>query len=110
MARVQSVDDKVVPAFAGGANAHQSEWESASPTDRHERDSLDFCNLSDCEQLVRCLTHIADNRFYLVMTDVPDIVDVFVGTPLGTLITALSVVCFGLNNLYRNTISEVLFF
>ena len=52
-------------------------------------------------------THIAVNRLDLVMTDVPDIVDVFVGTPLGT---ALSVVCFGLINLYRSTISEVLSF
>ena len=35
-------------------------------------------------QLVRCPTHIAGNRLDFVMTDVPDIVDVFVGTPLGT--------------------------
>ena len=43
-----------------------------------------FCNLPGCEQLVRGPTHIAGNRLYLVMTDVPDIVDVVVGTPLGT--------------------------
>ena len=30
------------------------------------------------------VTHIAGNRLYLVMQDAPDIVDVFVGTPLGT--------------------------
>ena len=56
--------------------------ESVSPTDRHGRDALDFCNLSSCMQLVRCPTHIAGIRLDLVMTDVPDIVDVFVGTPL----------------------------
>ena len=44
----------------------------------------DICNLSSCEQLVRCPTHIAGNRVDIVMTDVPDIVDVFVDTPLGT--------------------------
>ena len=33
---------------------------------------------------MRGLTHIAGNRLDLVMTDVPDIVDVVVGTPLGT--------------------------
>ena len=33
---------------------------------------------------MRCLTHIAGNRLDLVMTNVPDIVDVVVGTPLGT--------------------------
>ena len=66
-------------------NAHHSErMESISPTDRHGRDALDFCNLSGCEQLVYCPTHIAGNRLDFVMTDVPDIVDVFVGTPLGT--------------------------
>ena len=54
------------------------------------RDALDFCNLSVCEQLVRCPTHIAGNRLDIVMTDVSEIVDVFVGTPLGT-----SDHCFG---------------
>ena len=57
--------------------------ESVSPTDRHYRDALDFCNLSGSEQLVCCPTHIADNRLDLVMTNGPDL-DVFVGTPLGT--------------------------
>ena len=52
-----------------------SEWlESISPTDRHGRDALDFCNLSGC----------VGNRLDLVMTDASNIVDVFVGTPLGT--------------------------
>ena len=43
-----------------------------------------FCNLSGCELLVRCYTHIAGNRLDVVMTDVPDIADGVVGTPLGT--------------------------
>ena len=64
--------------------------ESVSPTDRRGHDAIDFCNLSGCEQLVRCPTHIASNRFDLVMTCVPDIVDVVVGIPLGT-----SDHCFG---------------
>ena len=50
MARVQSVDNKAVLVFVGDANAHHSEWlESVSPTDRHGRHALAFCNLSDCE-------------------------------------------------------------
>ena len=53
VARVQSVDDKTVFVFVGDSNAHHSEWlESVSPTYRHGRDALDFCNLSGCEQLV----------------------------------------------------------
>ena len=51
-------------------------------TDRLGHDALDFSNQSGCEQLVLCPTHIAGNRLDLVMTDAPDIVDVFVGTPL----------------------------
>ena len=85
MARVQSVDDKAVFVFVSDANAHHSEClESVSPTDQHGHDTLYFCNLLGCKQLVHCPTHIAGNRLDLVMTDVPDIVDVFVGTPLGT--------------------------
>ena len=40
--------------------------------------------MSGCDQLVRCATHITGNRLDLVMTDAPTIVDLFVGTPLGT--------------------------
>ena len=91
--------------FVGDANAHHSEWlESVSPTDRHGRDALDFCNFSSCEQLVGYLTHIAGIRLHLLMTDAHDIVDVLVGTPLGT---SDHCICFGLNNLYPSTISEV---
>ena len=85
MGRVQSVDDKAVFVFIGDANANHSEsLESASPTDRQRRDDRDFCNLSGYEQLVHGPTFIAGNRVDLVMTNVPDIVDVVVGTPLGT--------------------------
>ena len=85
MALVQAVDHKAFIAFVSDANAHHSEWfESVSPTDRHGSDALDFCNPSDCEHLVLCPTQIAGNRLDLVMTDVPDIVDVIVGIRLGT--------------------------
>ena len=83
MAPVQSVDDKAVFVFVSDASAHHSEWlESVSSTDRHGCDAVDFCNLSGCEQLMRCPTNIAGNRLDLVMTDLPDIVDVVVGIPL----------------------------
>ena len=62
-----------------------TEWlDFVSPTDRHGRDAFDFCNLSGCEQLVCCHNQIDGNRLDLVMTDVLDIVDVVVGTPLGS--------------------------
>ena len=76
-------DDKAVFVFV--VSQHHSEWlESVSPTDRHGLDALDFSNLSGCEPLVRCPTHIAGNRLDLVMSAVADIVDVVVGTPLCT--------------------------
>ena len=85
MARVQSVYEKALFVFVSDANAHHCEWlESVSPTDRHGRDTLDFCNQSGCEQLVRGPTHIAGNRLDLVMTEVPDIVNLVVSTPLDT--------------------------
>ena len=60
LAQVQSVDYKAVFIFVGDANAHCTEWlESVFTTDQHERTALNFCNLSGCEQLVRCSTHIA---------------------------------------------------
>ena len=84
MAPVQSVDYKAVLVFVSDDNAQHSEWlESVSPTHGHRRDALDFCNRSGCEQLVPCATHIAGNRLYFVMTDVPDIVNVGLDTPLG---------------------------
>ena len=43
------------------------EW--VSPTKRHGRDEFDFCNLSGCEQFMRCPTHIAGNRRDLVIAD-----------------------------------------
>ena len=47
---------------------------SVSPTDRHGRDALDYCNLSGCEKFVRCPTRIAGNVLNILMTDGPDIV------------------------------------
>ena len=113
MARVQSVDEKAVFDFVSDANAHQSEClESVSPADRHGRDALDICNLSGCEQLVLCSTHISGSNLGLVTIDVPDIVDVFGSLAFHSAlqITALSVVFCVLSNLCRSTMSEVLFF
>ena len=45
--------------FVDDANAHHSVWlVSVSPTDQYGRDAIDICNLSGCELLVRCPTHL----------------------------------------------------
>ena len=64
-----------------------SPQESVIPTDQHGVMLLIFAfckNLSGWELLVRSPTHIDGNRLDLVMTDVPDIVDLFVDAPLWT--------------------------
>ena len=54
MARVHTVDDTAVFVVVGDGNDYHSDWlEWVSPTDRHVRDALGFCNLSGCEQLVQ---------------------------------------------------------
>ena len=59
--------------------------------------ALDFCNLSGCEQLVRGSTHIAGNRLDLVMTDVPDIVNMVVGRDTTRVAHALIKVTMDIN-------------
>ena len=110
MARVQSVYYKSVFVFVGDTKLITlSGWSRCLLLIGTGVMLLIFCNLSGCEQLVRCFTHIAGNRPDLVMTDEPDRVDVFVGH-LELLITAVSVECVGSSNLYQNTMSEVLSF
>ena len=67
-----------------------SEWlKSVSPTDLHGRDALDFCNLK---------------------TDVPDIVDEVLATPLGTSDHCFVSCVLRVEQSVRSTMSEVLFF
>ena len=71
--------------FVRGANAHHTEYlEFVYSTDGRVCETLDFCNLSGCEQLVRGATLLHDNRLDLVLTDVPNIVDISIGSLLGT--------------------------
>ena len=108
MARVHSVNDKAVFVFVGDANAHHSEWlESVSPTDRHAWAWCSWFLKSVLLWAVASLSHSHCRWLDFVMTDVPDIVDAYVSTPLGLLITALSVVCFGLSILKYNIRSTV---
>ena len=109
MGQVQSIDSKAVFVFVGDANAHHLEWlEVVSPTDGHGRDALDFCNLAGCEQMVRGATHIAGNLLDLVMTDAPDVVNVSLGSPLGTSDHCF-INCYLLSRSYQSTILDVSF-
>ena len=85
IAKIQEVDHRAAFVFVGDVNAHHAEWLlSRSPTNSSGRAALDFCSLSGCRQLVAAPTHESGNCLDLVMTDVADVVDVSVGTPIGT--------------------------
>ena len=85
MGVIQESDRRASFVFVGDFNAHHMQWlSSQSPTDAAGRSALDFCTLTDTSQLVQQPTHTGGNQLDLVMTDVPDIVNVSVGTPIGT--------------------------
>lgn len=85
MAAVQEADRRSSFVFVGDFNAHHREWlHSVSNTDVHGRALLDFANSSGCQQLVNEPTHLAGNPLDLVLTDVPGVVSVVVGSPIGS--------------------------
>ena len=85
MAVIQERDVKASFVFIGDFNAHHREWLcSRLPTDRHGLAAFEFSNVSGTSQLVDEPTHLAGNRLDLVFTDVPGVVSVSVGTPVGT--------------------------
>ena len=85
MADIQQADPKSAFVFVGDFNAHHEEWlGSVSPTDAHGVAAMDFADISGCTQLVDGPTHTAGNRLDLVLTDVPDIVNVEICAPVGS--------------------------
>lgn len=85
MAIIQERDVKASFVFIGDFNAHHREWlGSSSVTDRHGLAAFQFSNVSGTSQLVDLPTHVAGNPLDLVFTDVPGVVSVSVGAPVGT--------------------------
>ena len=85
MAKVlKSVDIKAYFLLVFDVNAHHEEWLGSYTTNLHGRVVRDFSSLSGCEQMVTELTPIGGEVFDLVLTDVPDVVGVRVGSPVGT--------------------------
>ena len=54
-----------------------------SPTDRHGIAAFNFVNLSGCIEFMKEPTHKRGNSLNLLLTDVPGVVDLLVGSPLG---------------------------
>ena len=84
MAMIQESDPKSCFVFVGDLNAHHQQWlDSISPTNRHGHAALDFSNLSGCTQLVSGPTHNSGNHLDLLLSDVPDVVEVSISPPIG---------------------------
>ena len=81
--------------FVGDLNAHHEEWQSPV-TNQHGRKAMDFTISSGCTQIVNELTDQDDGVLDLVITDVPDIVNVEVRAPIiiGTYIGPQFIVCY----------------
>ena len=85
MFEIQGADRKASFIFVGDLNVHHQNWlVSVSNTDSAGIAALDFANLSGCDQLVQESTHRSGNCLDLLLTDVPQVVDVKVKPPLGT--------------------------
>ena len=74
IAAVQAEDVRASFLFVGDLNSHHQEWLSSTTTNRHGVAAFDFATVSGCDQLVVLPTHARGGIFYLLMTDVPDLV------------------------------------
>ena len=80
VATLQYVDRKASFLIVGGVNTHHGEWLGSSTINLHGRAALCFALSSGCEQIVAEPTHIEGRMFDLVLTDVPDVVGVRIGS------------------------------
>ena len=70
--------------FVGDVNVHHEEWHGSSTTNLPGRAASAFASSSGWEHIFIEPAHIDGGLLGLVLTDVPDIVEVRVGSPVGT--------------------------
>ena len=83
MAAVHAEDVRASFLFVGDLNGHHQEWLGSTTTNRHGVTAFDFATVSGCDQLVVGPTHARGGTLDLLMTDVPDLVQVAVVAPIG---------------------------
>ena len=83
MAAVQAEDVRALFLFVGDLNGHHQEWLGSKMTNSHGVVAFDFTTVSGCDQLVVSLTHARGGILDLLMTDVPDLIQVAVVAPIG---------------------------
>ena len=83
MAAVQAEDVCVSFLFVGDLNDHHQECLGPTTTNRYGVAAFDFATVSGCDQLVVGPTHACGGTLDLLMTEVPDIVWVYVEAYIG---------------------------
>ena len=76
MAAVQTEDIRASFLFVWYLNGHHQEWLGSTTTNRHGVAAFDFPTVSGCDQLVVGPTHARGGTLDLLMTDVPELVQV----------------------------------
>ena len=67
--------------FLSDLNGHHLEWLGSTTTNRYGVEAFDFSTVSGCDQLVVGPTHAIGGTLDLLMTDIPDLVQVAVVHP-----------------------------
>ena len=64
-------------------NGHHQEWLGSATTNSHGVAAFDFATVSGCDQLVVGPTHARGGILDLLLTDIPDLIQVAVVAPIG---------------------------
>ena len=83
MAAERAEDIRASFLFVGDLNGHHQDWLGSTTTDNYGVAAFDVATVSGCDQLVVGPTHARGGTLYLLMTDVPDLVQVAVVAPIG---------------------------
>ena len=83
MAAVQAKDVRASFLFVGDLKGRHQEWLGSTTTNRHEVAAFDFATVSGCDQLAVGPTHARGGKLDLLMTVVPDFVQLAVVALIG---------------------------
>ena len=83
MAAVQAEDVRASFLLVSDLNGHHQEWLGSMTTNHHGVAVFDFATISGCDQLVVSPTHAHGGTIVLLMTDVPDLIQVAAVEPIG---------------------------
>ena len=72
----------MISIFCFCLNGHHQEWLGSKTTNSHGVAAFDFATVFGCDQLVIGPTHARGGILDLMMTDVPDIIQVAVVAPI----------------------------